>query len=156
QTGTVGSQVTLSGLANDQSYKLRVTTDVPTSTGVDVTVIQAGEALPTTLVGLCALLERRITPALAAAVPGAAGSCTPTSGGAIRLRANYNPALLGGALDATLTVSAAAPSALTQLNLTPANTTVNVGHYRLGKGRPVAAQSAATAGADGTTYPGTA
>jgi uncharacterized protein len=155
QTGTVGGPVNLAGLANDQNYRLRITTDGPSATDVDVTVIEAGETLPTTLLGLCARLERRINLALGAAIPGAAIVCTPTAAGAIRLRANFAPALLSGALDATLTLSAIAPSALSQLNLTPSQTTVNVGHYRLGRGRAVAAQSAPTAGADGTTFPGT-
>jgi len=156
ETGTVGGVVNLASLANDQSYKLRVTTDVPTSTNVDVTVIEAGETLPSTLVGLCALLERRINLALGAAIPGAAVTCDATADGRIRLRANYSPTLLNGALDATLTLASVAPSALSMLNLAAGQTTVNVAHYRLGKGRAVAAQSAATAGADGSTYPGTA
>ena len=154
-TGTIGGTVALNSLVSDQSYKLRVTTDVPSTTNVDVTVIEQGETLPTSLRGLCGLLERRINLALGAAIPGAQVTCDPTASGAIRLRANYSPTLLNGALDATLTLAAVAPSALGQLNLAAAQTTVNVGHYRLGKGRTVAAQSAATAGSDGTTYPGT-
>jgi phage tail sheath protein FI len=156
QTGTVGGVVNLAGLANDQSYKLRVTTDVPGPTNVDVTVIEAGETLPTTLVGLCALLERRINLALGAAIPGAEVTCSPTKAGAIRLRAAYSPTLLNGALDATLTLSSVAPSGLSMLSLAGAQTTVNVGRFRLGKGRTVAGQSAAALGEDGSTYPQTA
>jgi phage tail sheath protein FI len=155
-SGTVGSAVNLGGLVSDQSYRLRVTTDVPGPTDVDVTVIEQGETLPTTLVGLCALLERRINLAMGAAIPGAAVTCAPTANGAIRIRPNYSQTLLNGALDAQLTLGAVAPSALGMLNLTNAQTTANVGHYRLGKGRAVSAQSAATAGSDGTTYPQTA
>jgi hypothetical protein len=153
-TGTIGSAVSLGGLQNDQSYRMRVTVDVPGPTNVDVTVIEAGEALPSSLLGLCALIERRINLALGAAVSGARIRCTPSSG-RIRLQASFAPALLGSALDATITLSAVAPSVLAQLSLTPAATTVNVGHYRLGLGRPVVAQTGATEGVDGDTYPDT-
>jgi uncharacterized protein len=151
-TGTIGGAVSLAGLANDQNFRMRITIDVPTSTNVDITVIETGETLPTSLLGLCGLIERRINLELAAAMPGAQVRCTP-HGDAIRLQPDFSPALLNGALDARLTPAALAPSALTMLNLTPAQTTVNVGHYRLGTGRVAAAQSAPTAGADGTTYP---
>jgi Bacteriophage tail sheath protein len=154
-TGTVGGTVNLGALQNDQGYRLRVTIDVPAATNVDVTVIEQGETLPSSLLGLCNLIERRVNLALGAAVPGARIRCTPT-GGRLRLQADFSPLLLGGALDATITLAAVAPSALTMLSLTAAQTTVNVGHYRLGLGRTVAAQSNADEGEDGDTYPETA
>src|SRR5262249_25548703 len=98
----------------------------------------------------------RINLAFGAAIPGAGVRVTPTADGAIRIRPAFSATLLNNALDAMLTLSAIAPSALQQLSLAAAQTTVNVGHYRLGTGRTAAGQSAATAGADGKTYPQTA
>ena len=120
-----------------------------------MTVIEQDETLPSSLLGLCSLIEGRINLALGAAVPGARVRCTP-AGDAIRIQADFSPALLGNALDALLTPAALTPSALGMLGLTAGQTTVNVGHYRLGLGRTAAAQSNAAAGDDGTTYPETA
>jgi phage tail sheath protein FI len=154
-TGTIGGAVNLDGLANDQAYRMRVAADTPAAAAVDVTVIDQGEALPGSLLGLCALVERKVNLALGAALPGARVRCTPVDG-AIRLQADFSAELLPGDLDATLTVTPLTASALTMLALTPAVTTVNAGHYRLGAGRTVAAQSDAVLGEDGTSYPGTA
>ena len=154
-TGTVGGAVDVDSVLSDQSYRLRLTLDAPTATNVDVTVIEQDETLPSSLLGLCSLIEGRINLALGAAVPGARVRCTP-AGDAIRIQADFSPALLGNALDALLTPAALTPSALGMLGLTAGQTTVNVGHYRLGLGRTAAAQSNAAAGDDGTTYPETA
>jgi phage tail sheath protein FI len=154
-TGTIGGTVNLAALANDQSYRLRLTLDAPAATNIDVTVIEPDETLPSSLLGLCSLIERRINMAMGAAVPGAQVRCTP-AGGAIRIQPSFSPALLGNALDAQITPASLTPSALTMLGLTAAQTTVNVGHYRLGAGRAVGAQSNPAPGDDGTTYPETA
>jgi Bacteriophage tail sheath protein len=153
-SGTIGGPVDLSALANDQTYRMRVAFDVPAGTTVDVTVIEQGEALPGSLLGLCQLVERKVNLALAPVLPGGRVRCTP-AGDAIRLQADFSRELLGGELDAAVTVSAIPASALTMLGLTPAQTTVNVGHYRLGLGRTALGQAGAAAGDDGVTLPGT-
>lgn len=154
-TGTIGGAVDLTGVKSDKDYTLRLALDVPSATNVDVKVIETGETLPSSLLGLCSMIERRINMALGALVPGAGVRCTP-SGKAIRIQANFSPALLDSALDARLTPAATTPSPLAMLGLSDAQTTVNVGHYRLGRGRAVAGQSGAAAGDDGTEYPKTA
>jgi phage tail sheath protein FI len=154
-SGTIGGAVDIGALANDQAYKMRVAFDVPAGATVDLTVIEQGETLPGSLLGLCQLVERKINLALAPVLPGGRVRCTPV-GAAIRLQADFSPELLGAELDAAVTVSALTPSALTMLALTPALTTVNVGHYRLGRGRAVLGQAGPVTGEDGATLPGTA
>jgi uncharacterized protein len=156
QTGTSGGDITLSSLANDKDYKVKITSDVPGGGGaisnLDVTVIATGEALPTSILGLCRLVERKINAALLGVRAGARVKVVPSaSGKGLRILPDFAPTLLPDALDAALTIAAGNPDALPQLQLAAA--AVNVGHYRLGKGRAVLAQAGATTGQDGTTLP---
>ena len=70
---------TSTALQNDKDYRLRLTLDVPAATNVDVTVIESGETLPSSLLGLCSMIERRINLALGALLPGAPVRCTPAA-----------------------------------------------------------------------------
>jgi phage tail sheath protein FI len=155
--GTSGSDITLADLENDKNYTIRVSSDVPVGAIDDVlvTVIAQGETLPTSVAGVCALVERKITEALTAVRPGARVRCVPSASGlGLRVMADFDPATLPGGLDAVLTFTAGEPdSALEMLGLDDVTLTPNVARYVVGSGRTVAAQSDATAGADGTALP---
>lgn len=160
QTGTVSGTITLGALANDSDYQVRVSLDAPSGiTNVNVVVIATGEALPGSMLGLCALLERKLNLAIGGAVPGARVTCVPSdTGTGVRVRAAMPLDVHGDAVDAVITFSSgAANSILTDLALSPATRrTANASHYRLGLGRTAAGQDDATEGADGTQLPGTA
>jgi phage tail sheath protein FI len=155
ETGTSSGDITLSGLKNDKDYSIKLTSDVPNGkiTNLAVPVIAAGEALPTSVLGLCRFLERKINLAVKS-VPGAAVRCEPGSTGkGIRVVADFSGDL--GANDAQLTFAAGAPNdALAMLEL-EAPTATNVARYWLGKGRAVQAQARAAEGRDGTILPRT-
>jgi hypothetical protein len=163
QNGTVGEDIppeSLQGLAADTSYCIRVTSDVPAGaiTNLDVTVLEANEQLPASILGLCRLLESRANLALQQALPGATIRCTPGgSGRSIRVNAFFSPSLIPGALHATITfspgaVAAGKGDADTFLKLSGGQP--NVAHYWLGIG--TIDEHLGTAGDDGTTLPTTA
>lgn len=157
QTGTVGGDITLAALANDKSYSLKVTSDVPAGavSGLNVEVVAAGEALPASIAGLAALVERKLSAALSAALAGVRVRVVPSpSGKGLRVLADVDPGRLPGAVDATLTFTAGTPENLAALKLTGAGVAVNVSRYRLGTGRGVQAQTGAVAGVDGVNLPG--
>lgn len=160
QTGTVSGPITLSALANDNDYQVRVSLDAPAGvTNVNVVVIATGEALPGSILGLCGLLERKLNLAIGGAVPGTRVTCVPSdTGTGVRVRAAMPLDEHGDAVDAVITFSTgAANSILTDLALSPATRrTANVSHYRLGLGRTAGGQDDATEGEDGTQLPGTA
>jgi phage tail sheath protein FI len=155
--GTSGGDITLADLKNDRNYTVRVTADVPSGAidDVQVTVVAQGESLPSSVAGLCALVERKITEALSAVRPGARVRCVPSaSGKGLRIMADFDPDAVPGALDAVLTFSDGEPdSALDMLGLEGGTVVPNVARYLVGAGRTAAAQSDATAGADGTALP---
>jgi phage tail sheath protein FI len=158
ETGTVGTDITMASLKNDKDYGLKISLDVPTGISkIPVTVIATGEAVPTSVVGLCQLVERKLNLALATAAPGVAVRCVPAAGGkAIRVYADVDRTSQSGAVDAVVTFDAAASDDVAAtLGLIGANVTANVGHYRLGLGRAAAGQTTPTSGLDGTTLPGT-
>lgn len=158
EAGTVSADITLADLENDLDYTIKLTADTPTGIAdVDVAVINAGETLPTSILGLCRLLERKINLALksVAGVTGASVRVLPSSSGlGVRIVSNFASAL--GASDASLSFAAGTPNdALAALGLdTPVS--VNVGRYALGSGRAALAQSGAVLGNDGTILPKTA
>jgi phage tail sheath protein FI len=155
--GTSGGDITMADLKNDRNYTINVSADVPTGAIDDVlvTVIAQNEPLPSSVAGLCALVERKITEALSAVRPGARVRCVPSaSGQGIRVMADFDPDTVPGALDAVLTFSDGEPdSALEMLGLDGGTVVPNVARYVVGSGRAVAGQSDATAGADGTALP---
>lgn len=153
ETGTVSDDLALADLQNDLDYTITVSSDVPAGTvvNVSVAVIDAGETLPTSVLGVCRLLERKLNLALkgVAGLTGATVRCSPSSSGlGVRITSSFadHP-------DASLTFGAGAPNdALAALQL-DAPVSVNVGSYWLGEGRTTLAQSSATAGRDGTILP---
>ncbi|EJU10901.1 phage tail sheath protein [Sphingomonas sp. LH128] len=160
ESGIVGTDFTvtstgITGLANDKAYKVRVTANRPSGpvTALEVTLVKQAETLPTSVVALARLLERRFNEALAAALPGAAVAVGVTgSGKALRIAPMFDPALLPAAVDTTLSLADSAPAgALAMLKLPAAN--FNVGRYRLGTGTAEAAQRNPVPGADGTQLP---
>ncbi|PYS20624.1 MAG: hypothetical protein DMF72_20430 [Acidobacteria bacterium] len=141
-----------------KEYTLKVTSDVPTNKIKDViiTFLEVGETIPSSILGVCRLLERKTNVALAD-IPGATVRCVPSSTGlGIRVLAFLSPSLLAGALDAKLTFTAGTNGALGLLKLGAGTATLNVAHYVVGQGRAVFAQKDAVAGADGTVLPKTA
>lgn len=159
QSGTVGGDITLGDIKNDQAYAVKMSSDLPATgeiTDLNVTFIEAGEAIPGSILGVCRLLERKANVVLADALRGASIRCIPSSSGlGIRVLAFFSPDIIPGALDAKITFAAGTPnSALATLKLsTP---TANVAHYVLGKGRTTLGQSGAVLGEDGVVLPKTA
>jgi phage tail sheath protein FI len=162
QSGTVGQEIPqgdLQSVVPDKSYGIRVSSDVPAGAiaNLDVTLLEPGEPVPGSILGLCRLLETRANVALQQALPGATIRCAPASSGrAIRVNAFFSPSQLPGALEARITFSPGAVAAGKGdadrfLHLSGAD--VNVAHYWLGIGTADAA--AATAGDDGTILPKT-
>lgn len=157
QTGVVGGDITLADLKNDKSYQLKISADLPTGviSALNVEIVAIGEPLPTTVLGLSRLVERKLTAAVRALVPGASIRSVPSANGkGLRLWAEFPLSL--GALDSKLTFAAgAANSILTTLKLA-APTSSNVSRYVLGKGRATLAQFDPALGKDGVQLPGTA
>jgi phage tail sheath protein FI len=156
ESGTVGGDVDFDDLKNDKAYLIKISSDLPAGAiaNEDVTVIDSGETLPTSILGLCRLIERKINLALkdVADAPGASVRCVPSSSGlGVRVIANFPDDLQ--AHDAELTFAAGSPSALGAVKLS--TVTANVGRYWLGSPRGAAflAQGAATPGEDGTELP---
>lgn len=162
QTGLVGGDITLAqitGLDATAVHRIRVTLDVPAGTQVDVTVFDVGEPKPSSVPGLCAVIEQKVNAALGAAVDGARIRCVPShTGNGVRLVPDVDRTLLPDAVDAVIdVVSPGANSIAGTLQLTAGSRhSSNVGHYRLGLGRDLLASTAAVEGEDGDTLPGTA
>lgn len=153
ESGTVGGDITFADLQNDKDYSIKISSDVPLGVIADVSValFDTGETLPTSILGLCRLMEKKINLALKD-VPGAAVTCVPTSSGkGVRIIADFAPEL--GDYDAEITFGPGAPnSALTDVQL-GAGATANVARYWLGKGRDVLAQKDKIEGNDGIVLP---
>ena len=155
QSGTVGGDITAT-LANEKEYSIKITSDLPTGAiaGVKVPVIEKDESIPTSILGLCRLVERKINVALNDTLPGAGVRCVPSNTGkGLRIISNFSAE--HGAHDTKLTFAAGTPnSILSDLKLSGAD--ANVGRYWLGKGRTSLAQSTPVAGVDGVVLPKTA
>ena len=158
ETGTVGKDIDLSAIKNDQSYTLKITSDVPASVVQDLafTFIAKGEPIPSSIVGVCRLLETKANLALQQYLPGASIRCVPSSSGqGIRVNASFPPESIAGALDAVITFDAGTTDDADAF-LKLSGGSANVAHYWLGQGRTALAQDAAVAGSDGTVLPKTA
>jgi uncharacterized protein len=159
QSGIVGADFTvtatsITGLANDKNYVVKVSANRPAGkiANLDVTLIQQNETLPTSVVALARLLERRFNEALGAALPGAAVKVDVAGGLALRIVPMFDPAVLPTATDTVLSLAdGTVAGALAMLKLP--STDFNVGRYRLGTGTAEAAQRAPVAGANGTQLP---
>ncbi|MGH1377004.1 MAG: phage tail sheath family protein [Alphaproteobacteria bacterium] len=160
QTGTVGGDITITDLKNDKAYGLKVSADVPAGKvdKLEVTIIEAGENLPASVLGLAKLVERKLNEKLGGKLAGAAVKVgVSASGNGLHVVTNFSKSLLDGSLDAAFEFFAAAEnSILSTLKLSSASASNNVGHYRLGKGRTILAQTTAVSGEDGSKLPKTA
>jgi len=161
QTGLVGGDITIAdvtGLDAASEHRIRVELDVPAATSVDVTVFAAGDPKPSSVPGLCAVIEQRVNAALGAAIDGARVRCLPSHTGlGVRLVPDVDRGLLPDAVDAVVdVVDPGTNSVVDTLKLGADRVSSNVGHYRLGLGRDVGASTGAVEGEDGTTLPGTA
>ncbi|MGW3206852.1 phage tail sheath family protein [Streptomyces sp. NPDC001135] len=155
-TGTPGGDIDLSALKNDKNFTLKVISDpaVGAAGGDSVVVIGQGEPVPTSVAGLCSLLERKINAVLSTQRAGTRVRCVSSpGGGGIRVVSDFDPDLVPDGVDAVITFAEGdGASILPLLKLDSAK--ANVGRYRLGKGRSVKAQTASAAGSDGTRLPG--
>lgn len=152
ETGFSGSDIDLTKLKNDQDYKIEITID---STGkaadekkVEVLLIRKGEALPTSITGLCRLLERNINvdfePNFAAHV-----RCVPSNTGkGIRLLCDFR----NGSHDARFKLADKTTGALKLIGVDP-TAPDNVIHYWLGSQRTALAQKKGDEGKDGVKLP---
>ena len=171
QTGAVGGPVDFKTKFNDptKTYALKINSDFPgvppQINGVVINFLNPGEAVPTSVLSLCQLLERKANQAIQQQIPTATIRCVPNKDKTgIRVSA-----FIPNAYDAVLSFSdtslpAGAVSADAGLNLKAAVS--NVSHYwpNSRRGNPadktaataVAAQTGAVRGFDGTALPQTA
>ncbi|MDG2527876.1 phage tail sheath family protein [Caulobacter endophyticus] len=159
-TGLVGADFTfnagaIQGLLNDKDYSLKLSASRPAGKIADrvVTIIKSGEALPTSIVALSRLVERRLNEDLGKALPGAAVRVgLSPSGAGLAITPDFSYELAPDGLDTQLTVADQVAGTLAMLKLgSPVSN--NVGRYRLGKGATQAGQKAAVLGLDGVQLP---
>jgi phage tail sheath protein FI len=171
--GTQGSDIfPLASVDATKRYRMTVQPDLPVEVApgslpqpepavdpVMVEVLAVGERVPSSIGGLCALVERKINAALRAA-DGAAGLAVRVvpsgSGAGLRILGAVSPELAPDAVDAAFAVSSVAPAgdvadAAALLGL--ASAAANVGIYTPA-GTVRAALGAATRGTGGTLLPG--
>ena len=168
ECGTVGgafpSILPPAGFEPKNSYGLNINLDYPTTSKFQFVFLNAYETPPTSVVGVCRLLEKKISAVLQAAHPGASISCQPPGQTGTGLRVS---ALIPGAYDVAISfddagLTGGVLSADDWVKLI-AQTSENVSHYwpNSRRGNP-SAQVAATAafaesnairGYDGTKLP---
>ncbi len=151
-TGITGGDITFGDIKNDKTYTIKLTSDAPAKT-IEFTFIAEKESIPTSIAGVCRLLERKANQALQlpTGLPGARLHCTPNSSGK-GLRVSL---LIPDAYDAQLTFAAGATNdADAFLKLGTGNAQANVSHYWPNSQQAdVLAQKAATRGSDGSGLP---
>ena len=158
-TGTISGALApgalgLAGRGLQATFELSGTESLVVETGE---LLSTGQAEPGSLSGLCNLVESKINAAIPATSPGIRVQCTP-AGSSIRVQASIDVGR-DARLDAPVRVGAPATgtSALSTLRFNAADIrSSSVSHYLLGLGRAVNAQTAGTAGTDGTSLPGPA
>ena len=150
-TGTVGGDITLASINNDKDYSILISSDLPAGkiANLSISFIAQNEAKPTSLPGVCRLLESKTNLELQKIIPGAAIRCIP-SGKGIQVMAS-----IPGWLDAKIDFTAGTPNDADAFLKLSAGT-ANVSHYVVGKGRVALAQASPVAGNDGTKLPTTA
>lgn len=128
-SGTVGGDINLTAILNDNDYTINISTDLPAGKigAVPVTVIAKNETKPTSLLGLCRLLETKANLELQKKVSGALVRCLP-SGNGIQVIS-----MIPDALGAKITFASGTPhDADAFLHLS--NGTANVSNYVLSGG----------------------
>jgi phage tail sheath protein FI len=161
-TGTISGPLT-GAVPNLTGKKLLVTVELSTTDTVPVTITIHDAASdgphPSSLAGVCALIERKVNLAIPSTHPGIRVRCQPI-GDSVRLQAAVDFGLRPDDVDAPVRVTAPANnSALALLAFDSASDpTTNVSWYRLGVGRDTDAQviAASDEGLDGVQLPQTA
>ena len=165
QSGTVGGDLALdstgkpTGIINAKNLAIKISSDlpiVPAISGVSVQFLAKDEPIPTSVLGVCRLLERKINTAIQAIIPEAKVSCIPATtatGIAVRVIAS-----IPNASDAVLTfakgvVDVNTDDADSVLKLSTA--TNNIAHYwfNTSRGLPMFAEGARSTAVDGTSLP---
>jgi uncharacterized protein len=159
QTGATGADITINDLRNldkTKNYNIKISSDQPPGkiSNVDIGFINAGEAIPESVLGVCRLLEYKANLAVQKIELGMSIKCVPSaSGQGIRVHA-----LITGTTtiaDPVITFADGTPDNANSVLKLPTTANNNVAHYVLGKGRTVAKQQSATAGSDGNQLPQT-
>jgi len=163
QSGTVGGDLALdpngkpTGISNAKNLSIKITSDLPTTpstiTNVSISFLAKNDPVPTSVLGVCRLLERKINGSIQAVIPTASVSCMPSdTGKGVRVVAN-----IPKATDAVVTFAAGSPIDVNNddadVVLKLSTGTANVAHYWLGTTRNIKAVSAHAQGGDGTTLP---
>ena len=149
-TGTISGKVVPGLLAEDVVLDFEVTADGVDFADIPVTLLEADETRPTTVLGLARLLERKVTAALREFDGGAKLDVTVLGGNRLRLAVQFS-----NTFDARLTFAdGQATSPLQALGLDD-EAAVNVAHARLGLGVAEGSQTGAEPGVDGRVPPGT-
>jgi hypothetical protein len=141
-TGTVGGDVTLPAqIDGTKEYLIQISSDKPDKSiqNVPVVVIAKGEAPPTSLLGMCRLLENKANLELQKKIPGASIRCVP-SGKGIQVTGVISDALEAKITFVAVTVSGSTEDADAFLKLSTG--TPNLSNYLL------------SGGSDGTQLPG--
>jgi len=162
QTGIIGGDFSLTNgqittISNAANIDITVSASRPSGliSTVPVRLLDINETVPGSVVGVARMLERKISNALNARLPGAGVKVMPTaSGNGLRIVADFDPALIPDGVDTLLSFADVSAGALAAFHLdTP---TSNVAYYWVGQGSDEAAQQNAQAGDDGTQLPLTA
>jgi phage tail sheath protein FI len=166
ESGTVGGDLALdadgkpTAISNAKNLTIKISSDLPTApaiSNISVPFLAQGDPVPTSVVGVCRLLERKINGALQAIIPGASVRCrraTTATGIAVRVLAS-----IPKATDAVLTFAAGTPVDAknddADIALKLSTGTANVAHYWLSTGRamPAFAEGTSTAGSEGNALP---
>jgi len=157
QTGTIGGAIPRNAdltLNIGVPLTLKVSATKPAGVFADfaVPVFSATDVVPSSVLGVARVLERKMNEALGAVLRGAAVRCEPShTGDGLRVWAAFDQQLLPGTDDAVLTFKDSG-----NLRLNAAGVTANVGCYVLGTGVTEAAQTNAIAGTNGTGLPSVA
>lgn len=158
-TGTVADSTgNPTGLTNTTNVWIEISSDLPSSpaiSNVKVPILSKGDPVPTSVLGVCRLLERKINSVIQPIIPTASVSCVPSSDGKqVRVLAsipNASDAVITFAAFSSVDVNNTDGDAVLKLSTGVAN----AAHYWLGTNRNIAAVSAHTQGNDGTTLPQT-
>jgi Bacteriophage tail sheath protein len=160
-TGLIGGDFTvtssgITGLLNDKDYGIKLTASRPAGKFANrvITLIRSGETLPTSVVSLARLLERRINDELGKDLPGAAVKVVVSaSGKGLAIIPDFSYALAPDGIDTMLTLADELGTATTLAMLKLNSPSSNVGRYRVGKGAVEAGQKTPVLGVDGVQLP---
>ena len=159
QTGIVGGDFTLTNgqittIPNTADIDITISASRPAGeiTNVAVRLLDQDETVPTSVIGVARMLERKISNALNAELPGAGVKVMPSNTGlGLRIVANFDITRIPDGVDTLLTMTDVSLGALATFHLDAPSS--NVAYYWLGRGTDEAAQENAQAGSDGVQLP---